>query len=435
MARTTTLEERLRILEWAEAGLTNREIASKMNLSRYTVRKWRRRARDGGRPALASKMGRASIGAISTFSAPVRQRLRQWRDDHPGWGAKTLRAELDTVGLSTPLPSQATIGRWLKAEGLTRRYERHSRLPTVEPHPVRRPHQRWQLDAQGNETIPDLGTVALINLSDVYSRVRLLSYPCALERPRSHPTTEVYKTVLRLAFCHWGLPEELQVDHESVFFDSTSKSPFPTRWHLWLVALGIDVVFSDQATDQAIVERSHQLWQGQVVEGQRFRSWSHLYEALLDRRDFLNLHLPCATLEQRPPLVAFPQARHSGRLYRPEVEAALLKLDRVDAFLGRGQWFRRVSKDGNVSLGRQVYHVGRSYKRTEVEIAYAVSMRQLVVCNEAGLEIKRCPIKGVSLEALLGAMGPYVGLPSFQLSFPFSWAEQGRVRLYETMGV
>jgi len=433
VAIPTTLEERTRIVEWAQAGCSDRHIANRMNRSIHTVRKWRRRAQQHGRAALASVIGRPRAGPLSTFPAALRQRLRQWRHEHPGWGPKTLRAELERQGSFQRLPSRSTIARFLREEGLTRRYERHSSLPAAAAPPVSRPHQRWQLDAQGNETIDGLGTVALINLSDVYSRLRLLSYPCVLERPRSHPTTDVYKTVLRLAFCDWGLPEAIQVDHESVFFDSASPSPFPTSLHLWLIALGLKVVFSERATDQAIVERSHQLWQGQVIEGQRFGSWYHLYMALRRRRDFLNRHLPCASLGERPPLLCFPEARHSGRLYRVELEAALLSLGRVDAYLGRGRWYRRVSKDGTLSLGRQIYHVGRAYKRIEVEITYDAAQRQLVVHDEAGTLIKRCPIKGVSVEALMGA--PYLLMPSFQLSLPFRASEQGVVRLCETMVV
>ena len=295
------------------------------------------------------------------------------------------------------------------------------------------PHQRWQLDAQGNEQVPDLGTVSLINLIDTCSRVRLLSYPCALERPQSHPTTEAN---LRLAFSHWGLPRQLQFDHESIFFDSTSKSPYPTRLHLWLSALGIEVVFSQgpPPNEQAIVERSHQLWFEQVVNGARFACWGAFYEALLRRREFLNSMLPCATLGEQPPLLAYPEARHSGRWYRPEIEAALLDLGRVDAYLGQGRWYRLASKDATVRLGGQVYYVGVEQKRMSLEITYDGQARQLCFHNAAGQEVTRRAIKGVSQEALLGAMEPYVNLPSFQLQLPFRWSDQGVIRLCEHMG-
>jgi len=197
VARTTTLEERTRILEWAEAGLTNKQIAQRMNLSVYTVRKWRRRARDGGRAALASTRGRPCTGAMSTFPDPVRQQVLQWRRRHPGWGAKTLRAELEAAFAGATLPSRATIGRLLNAQGLTRGYQRHSDLPQPKPASVTAPHQRWQMDAQGNEAVSGLGTVALINLTDSLSRVRLLSFPCLVDSPQGHPTTADYQLVLR----------------------------------------------------------------------------------------------------------------------------------------------------------------------------------------------------------------------------------------------
>lgn len=438
MAHTTTLKERRCIVEYAQAGFNDGEIAAMINRSIHTVRKWRRRAQSGGRGALASTMGRPATGAMSTFAAPIRQTVLQWRNEHPGWGAKTLHSQLrhESAWAERRLPSPATIGRLLKAEGLTRCYHRHSDLPQPSRPPVTVPHQRWQLDAQGNEQVPDLGTVALINLNDTCSRVRLLSYPCALERPRSHPTTEDYKTALRLAFSHWGLPKQLQFDHESVFFDSTSKSPYPTRLHLWLLALGIEVVFSQgpPPNEQAICERSHQLWFDQVVNGARFACWEAFYETLLRRREFLNWKLPCATLGEQPPLLAYPEARHSGRWYRPEIESELLDLGRVDAYLEQGRWYRLASKDATVRLGGLVYYVGVKQKRMPLEIAYDGQARQLCFHNAAGQEVARRAIKGVSQEALLGAMEPYVNLPSFQLQLPFRSSDQGVIRLCEHMG-
>lgn len=439
MARTTTLQERTRILEWAQAGMTNQEIATEMKLSPYTVRKWRRRHRQGGRAALASTLGRPPTGAMTTFSASVRQTLLRWRKDHPGWGAKTLHAQLedDLPTKRQRLPSPATIGRLLKAEHLTRGYHHHRALPQPKTEAVTKVHQRWQLDAKGNEDVPDLGTVALINLSDTFSRARLLSFPCLLDRPQGHPTTEDYQLVLRLAFSHWGLPEELQVDHESVFVDTTSQSPYPTRLHLWLLALGVDLVFAEgrPPNAQALIERSHQLWQRQVVDGQHFRTWSGFFEALLARRAFLNGHLPCASLDEQPPLVAYPEAAHSGRWYRPEIEYDLLSLDRVDAYLAKGRWYRLASKDATVRLGGQVYYVGVGHRRVPLEVVYAASQRQLLFQDETGAVVAARPIKGFDRATLLGELEPYVRLPSFQLQFPFSWSDQRGVRLCEQMGV
>jgi hypothetical protein len=209
------------------------------------------------------------------------------------------------------------------------------------------------MDARGNENVKGVGYVAFINLNDRYSRARLLSHPCPLKRAQSHPTTQEYKTLLRLAFSKWGLPQRVQVDHESVFFDNISKSPLPTRVHLWLCALGVTLCFArrNRPTDQAMTERSHRLWYEQVLQGTSFDCWEELYRASLGRGKLLNHHLPCSLLGEKPPLVAFPKATHSGRSYAADLERELLDPKRVDRLLEKGQWFRRVSKDLTVSVG------------------------------------------------------------------------------------
>ncbi len=452
MPNPTTVEERLHIVERSEAGLTDPQIAEETGRSVHTVRKWRRRGTRLGRGALVSQMGRPKKGALSSFPRVLRERLLAWRKAHPGWGSKTLRAELEASCEDVAeekeeedlLPSRSSIGRFLKEEELiTRSYEKHSALPASSaPHGATAPHQLWEMDARGNEKVDDIGGyVALIDLNDRYSRARLLSYPCALEKAQSHPATEDYKTLLRLAFSEWGLPKRIQVDHESVFFDNLSKSPYPSRVHLWLCALGVELCFArtNRPTDQAITERSHQLWYEQVIEGNTFGCWSDLYEALLKRREFLNHHLPCSSLAQRAPLAAFPQAEHSGRFYEAELEKELLDLKRVDRLLAKGRWFRRVSKDSTVSLGGLVYYVKGARKGEQLEISYdEVSEeeedRHLLFKDEAGELVARKAIKGVSVEELLGEeLEPYVSLPFFQPRLPFTLAEEGVIQVCETM--
>jgi hypothetical protein len=206
--------------------------------------------------------------------------------------------------------------------------------------------------------VAGVGVVALINLIDRVSKVKLLSYAGVLgeRRAERHPTTEDYQAALRLAFTDWGLPDRLAVDRAGIFADPKTKSPFPTRWHLWLLALGVAVQFGppNRPTDRGSVERSHQTWQQQVLQDQEFTSVAALQRALRRRRDFLNEHLPCASLDDHPPLLAYPQARRPRRPYRPEAEAALLDLDRVWSYLSQGRWFRRVNRVGVLSLGNYV---------------------------------------------------------------------------------
>ncbi len=295
------------------------------------------------------------------------------------------------------------------------------------------------MDARGYEYIADVGVITLINANDRLSKVKLISYPCWLgeQRAARHPTTADYQLVLRLAFTEWGMPDRLAVDRDSVFYDNLSKSPYPVRLHLWLLALGVSLVFGrpGSPTERGMTERSHQTWSQQVLEGPVFPYWQRLWEALQDRKRFLNECLPCATLAAVPPLVAYPQARRPRRLYRPEWEAELLDLSRVYRYLGQGEWFRLGSNIGAVSLGSQVYALGRRWARQEVVITFDPTDQHLAFHSLDGKDNKRLPIKGITHADLLGEMGPLANLDPFQLALPFSCQEERLLRLCETFAV
>jgi transposase len=436
MAEITSLAERIDILESSKAGEPVSSISSRLSWRESTIRKWRSRGRKLGRAGLISKMGRPPKGALSSYPDKVSETLLRWRQDHPGWGPVTLLKELEQHPAfdGELLPAPASIGRFLKEQGLTKQYERHQDLPK-EKKPSGLPHEVWELDAQGYQVIPGVGRVSLINLNDRGSHLRLLSYPCWLgdKRVERHANTSDYQIALRLAFVDWGLPQALQVDHESVFYDNKTKSPFPTQLHLWLIALGITLHFGrfGRATDQGMTERSHQLWDGQVVQGATFADWQALYDALYQRRQVLNSILPCSSLDNQPPLVAFPKAQHSGRPYRIEWEANMLDLERIYAYLERGRWFRRVGRNGIISLGGTVYYVGSKWKHQEVEIKFDATTRNFHCFDGTEQLLKTFTLEGVSIESLMGEVFPLLHFPVYQLALPFSWEEQSVIRLFE----
>lgn len=435
--RTTTLEERVMILTLAEAGHSDRDIAQRVGCSLRTVRKWRRRGQREGIQGLVSKMGRPATGAMGTFPLIVRETVQSLRQVHPGWGPLTLRIELedDKFLAGRRLPGRTTIARWLKQEELTRPYERHQDLPQPAPDPVKACHEEWELDARGYEKMAGLGVVSLINLNDRFSKVKLISYPCWLGERRAsrHPNTADYQLVFRLTASKWGLPDRLAVDRDSVFYDNNSKSPFPTRFHLWLLALGVALIIgrANRPTERGMTERSHQTWAQQVLNGPTFEAWAALRDALRRRRDFLNERLPCSTLGGVPPLVAHPEARRPRRLYRPEWEEELLDLPRVYAYLSQGRWFRKGSSAGTVSLGRQIYYLRRNWARKEVEITFDPTDQHLVFYVPDGDMTKRLPVKGISKTELMGELGPLVHLDQFQLALPFTWDDWRMIQLCE----
>jgi transposase len=425
--RKTTLEERIEIGERWEAGQTDPEIAAAVGRPFWTVRKWRRKYQQEGRSGLVSRMGRPPTGALGQFPLEVRDAVREMREHHSGWGPLTIRTELegDWRFAGVRLPSRSRIAAFLKQEDFTRKYERHSELPQPQAAEPERAHEEWEVDAQGVIKVLDLGSVSIININDLFSRLKVDSFPCL---DTSHPNTLDYQLVLRRAFLRYGLPERVSLDHDSVFYDNASASPYPTTLHLWLIVLGVDVRFIEQKppAEHSVIERAHQTMNQQAIAGQVFADGSALQQSLSDRSDFLNLRFPSRSLGGQPPLVACPEAQHSGRPYRLEWEEDMLDMQRVYEYLAKGRWFRRTSSQGQFSLGAHRYSVGKRLSNQTLEIIFDSQTRELVCLSEDGSQEVRLAAQGLTKAALMGELSPLVVLPAYQVALPFSrstWRE------------
>ncbi len=421
--QTTSFQVRLEMMEQASAGLNDTQIAIALGCSVWTVRKWRRRSLKLGRVGLASRMGRPATGPVSAFPKEVKEAILHLRTLHPGWGSTTLLAALktDAYWCDQPLPSRAHIARLLKQAGLTRRYQPHHDLPQPPPTESRTPHQEWQMDAQGIMRVEGVGKVSLINLVDVTSRLKAESYP-SLET--TNPALPDYQLTLRRAFLTYGLPETLTLDHGTVFYDNTTPSPFPTRLHLWLLALGVQVRFTRKRcpTDHAIIERTHQTMTAQALLGQTYPSHAALWAGLDERRQVLNHHLPSRALDGKPPLEAYPHAIHSGRSYRPEWEEELLSLEKVCTYLAQGRWFRGVRSNGYFGGGRYQYYLGKHFARCGVAIRFDPDTTTLMCQLEGSEETLVLPAQGITKAELMGELALLQALPVYQLALPFSLA-------------
>lgn len=414
----TTFQERLTIGERAAAGQPDPVIARALGCSVWTVRKWRRILQRAGRGGLATRLGRPATGPLSTLSSDLRARLRQIREAHPGWGPQTILASLQTdpTWSEQPLPSRARVAAFLKQAGLTRRYQRHTALPQAPRQRPHAPHEEWQVDAQGAMRVDGIGLVSLINVIDVASRLKVESCP------RDHcrkPAAADYFVTLRRAFLSYGLPARLSLDHDTVFFDNTTLSPFPTRLHLWLVALGIDVIFTRKRcpTDHAQIERTHQTMTRQALLGPTYPDQATLWAELDERRALLNGFVPARAFAQAP-LQVYPDAAHSGHPYRPEWEEDLLDLERVFAYLAQGHWFRTVKPNGVFELGGYGYYLGKRWAERSIEI-HCDPVQGTFVCQPEGSDLSlSLPPQGLSKADLMGDLATIRALPAYQLAFP-----------------
>ena len=226
-------------------------------------------------------MGRPAAGALATAPAEMKDAILELREKHPGWGAQTLRLEIakDKRFADLRIPSRARSSAYLKEQKKVRKYEHHQDLPEPKAQPVQRPHQEWEMDAQGVTTVAGLGKVSFINVLDVYGHASIDSHDCLHTR---HPKSEEYQQVLRRAFIRYGVPEQISLDHDSAFYDNKSASPFPSVIHLWLIGLGVQVRFIHKKPplEHSRIERYHQTIAGQAFEDQSFTDVTALQHSL-----------------------------------------------------------------------------------------------------------------------------------------------------------
>jgi len=422
--QTTTLEERVTIAERVDAGQSSREIAEELGRPLPTIRKWRQRYLREGRAGLSSQMGRPAVGALATAPAEMKDAILELREQHPGWGAQTLRLEIikDERFTGLRIPSRARIAAYLKEQKKVRKYERHRDLPEPKAQPVQRPHQEWEMDAQGVTTVAGLGKVSFINLLDVYSHVSIDSYACPNTR---HPKSQEYQRVLRRAFICYGLPEQLSLDHDSAFYDNRSASPFPSVIHLWLIGLGVQVRFIHKRPplEHARIERHHQTIAGQAFVGQTFADVTALQRSLQARMLFLNQEYPTRALDGQPPFQAFPQARHSSRFYSLDAEKQLLDMQCIYDYLQSGRWFRQVSSVGTFSLGGHIYNATTRFAEQTLEITFDGATRKLICLPEKETTAFQLDVQGLTKAALMGNSLTLPSYTAFQLALPLPYPD------------
>jgi hypothetical protein len=418
---TTTVAERVVMLERATAGETDSMLAAALGCSIWTVRKWRRRGQHQGHAGLTSRRGRPAKEPLSTVPQPLRDAILTLRRAHPGCGPTTIVVELraNPAWHNHPLPSRSRIAALFKQAKLTRRYARHRDLPASQPANAALPHDECELDAQGWMMLDGIGKLCLVTVLDVVSRVKVESYPCL---HTTNPPLETYQLTLRRAFLTPGLPRGISFDHGTVFFDNTTTSPFPTRLHLWLLALGVAVRFTRirRPTDHAKIERMHQTMTLQALLGQDWADSVQLWQGFDARRKRLNQDIPSRVLDGQARLQASPNATHSGRDYRPAWEANLLDLNRVYQYLARGRWFRLVKADSCLALGGIDYSIGKPLRGQAMEISF--DAQQIVfLANVIGTKKTiALPPQKMTVPDLMGELSHVLALPSYQLALPFS---------------
>ena len=419
--RTSAYVERLDMAKRAVTAASDATVGRALGWSRWTVRKWRRAYSAGGKAGLTRRMGAPAVGILGRFPAAVGAAIDRMRRANPGWGAKTILAELSKDGgfCGADLPSPSAIAAYIKVQHTPRPYRRHTELAQAAQARSTSAHEEWELDAQGAVRIPELGSACVINIVDTLSHVITASVAVG---PGRAPKVLDYQLACRQAFTEFGLPQRITLDHDTCFIEGTSPSPFPRQFHLWLLALGIDVRFIEHPPPQehATIERAHYTMLRQALTGELPPSWVRLNQHLKARRTFYNEDYPSAALGDRAPLQAFPQARHSGRSYAPNLEVDLLDLDRVAQYLAQHTWFRPVTPKGQVWIHDARYTIGQQWAEHTLTIRFDPATGDFCFTAEDGQQVATRHACNLTSAYLMGDQADWLLLPTYQLHLPLS---------------
>lgn len=391
-------------------GLEYKKIAEQLGITLRAARKWGQAIKRGG--LLEPPMGRPKRGVFGTFSPQVSKSIDKMRPGAEGWGAKTLRVELeqDPSLSGQKLPSVRSIDNYLKAQKRVRANWHAEPLPSEPVVPSSGPHDVWQLDAEGNKRVKGVGVVSMVNIGDTFTKTYVGSYPVQLGGNFNHLTKEHYQFVLRLSFREFGLCNRLQLDHESIFYDNTCTTPYPTPFHLWLLGLGVPPAFTPKAKPfkQGGVERKHRTMHQQVCAGREFRGHAELFAMCQQRRKRLNNDIPCRTLGNSPPLKRFPEAARSSRPYLADTEDELFDVKRIYDYLETGHWNRTVVSNKSFSLGSQQYYLNQAAPNSTLLVKFDPGTKMFACSDANGKLLGTVQPKGISFKELCGDLQAFI---------------------------
>lgn len=440
-----TTEDKEKIYRAILQGSTVEEAARLVGCSRATARKWWRRGRDQGLVGLQSPpMGSPLKGILSAFDLRVAQKALACKQAHPKWGADRVLIELahdpELVGLD--LPARRTLTTFFKdrCPELLSPIGRREKKITPKPPKAKAVHEIWQLDTKEGIRLSNGQIASICNIRDPFSGAMIASRAFSVKSSKHWRKLNLdqVRSVLRQAFCEWQtLPDALQTDNELGLSGSPTDS-YPSRLTLWLRGLGVAHLFirPHTPTDQAQVERNHRTLCNFALCEVALSNLDSLQESLDRERHLYNYQFPARAsgCAGRPPIVAYPQLLTSRRHYRAELELVLFDIQRVYDYLAEFTFSRKISRSGQVSLGRRMYSVGRKHADLSVEVRFDACKAQWLFSQKSQsvpqqdqsqasqhskLELARRQPRDLDFESLSGlAKAQFQPAPPIQLAFP-----------------
>lgn len=203
----------------------------------------------------------------------------------------------------------------------------------------------------------------------------------------NHVSGQAVQDCLRQWFARWGQPDALRVDNG---FPWGSKGELPTDLALWLIGLGIEMIWNPprQPQKNGVIERS----QG---TGKRWAEPAHCRtsEELQERLDELDaIHRNEYPLsEGKSRMALFPDLQHSGRSYCVQQEPGTWNWNRVADHLKTYVTPHTVDSAGLVTIYRRNHYVGKAYEGQTVYNSFDPTTCEWIFRDTRGNQIRTRP--------------------------------------------
>ena len=221
---------RARLIEEILAQKHTLPYSSRDELSKATIYRWLRQFRQhtDAETALMVKV-RSDRGAVKALNEQQKDALKRWRYDNPYRTVEDLREELafHVETTSEPLPSLATIARYLRSQGLARKELLKGLKPPLKVRlafEADYPQQLWMADTKGpdiyvNDPVRPGQTVLAkpVVILDDCSRYIVAAMYVILEN--EYVITQLFCQAILL----YGIPEILYIDRGGPYMGSSLK--------------------------------------------------------------------------------------------------------------------------------------------------------------------------------------------------------------------
>jgi len=303
-------DQRMRfVIEALKERRTMSQLCREFEISRPTGYLWLKRYREGGKTlsAVVEKSRRPFHSPQRTEEATEKKVLNLRQEE--GWGSRKIRHVLERdEGIRL---ARMTVQRIL---------ERHNQIADLHRHrPATRrfqrsePNQLWQMDFKGQLPMGSRQCYPLSVLDD-YSRFLI-----GLQALEGTGTEGVHRTLIRV-FEHYGLPDEMLMDHGVPWWNAINQHGL-TRLSVNLIKQAIRLRFSGlrHPQTQGKVERFHGSLLRSIKHHNRWPTSLHAWQQEFARfRQSYNHRRPHESLDMEVPASRY---RHSLRQYQVEPKA------------------------------------------------------------------------------------------------------------------